>query len=120
MESAFDDAMADVLAHLDKQRDDLVRLHESMGETTGTVRSRRKQVSATVDGHGELIDLKFHGQSYKTMEPADLAKLVMETIREARDEARAQMWASVAETNPEAAEFAQAARTVDWSQQLTE
>jgi len=120
MTSAFDHAMDDVLAHFDKQREDLVRLHRSMDEVSRTVRSRRRQVSATVDARGEIVELKFHGQSYKTMEPADLAKLIVDTIREARDEARGQMLASLADVDPESAEFMQVASTVDWSQQLAE
>src|SRR6266480_4576727 len=118
MTSGFDEAMSDVFARLDKRREDLVRVHQSLDEVTSTVRSRKRQVSATVDARGELVDLKFHGQSYKSMEPGDLAKLILETIAQARDEAKAQLWASLAEADPDGAEFAKAASTVDWAQQL--
>jgi DNA-binding protein YbaB len=118
MTSAFDHAMSDVLANLARKREDLARIHGSMDEVTNTVRSRRRQVSVTVDGRGEILDLKFHGQSYKSMDPADLAKLILDTIREAREEARAQMWAAVGEIDPEGAEFGQAASMVDWSQRI--
>ena len=118
MTSGFDQAMSDVLGRLDKRRDDVVRVHQTLDEVTSTVRSRRRQVSATVDARGELDDLKFHGQTYKSMEPADLAKVIIETIKQARDEARAQMWSSLADADPESALFAQTASEVDWSQQF--
>jgi DNA-binding protein YbaB len=116
--SAFDEVMAEMMARLDKKREEVAQLYESQDEVTGTARSPRRQVSATVDARGEVVEVKFHGQSYKTMDPADLGKLIVTTIRDAREEARAQFYAVMAETDPEGAEFAQAASSVDWAEHL--
>jgi DNA-binding protein YbaB len=120
MSSPFEDAVGDMLANLDRKREELARFYQSMDEMTSTVRSRRRQVSVTVDARGEILDLKFHGQTYKNLEPGDLSKLILDTIREARGEAKAQMWASMEEVDPQTAEFAQAAEGIDWTQQLQE
>jgi YbaB/EbfC DNA-binding family len=52
------------------------------GTTTAT--SRNRALTVTVDGHGELSEIKFLTRSYRIMPSIELAALLVETIGEAR------------------------------------
>jgi DNA-binding protein YbaB len=111
----------EAMAAIHKQRDDLMRQQQSLNEITATVRSKRRQISATVDARGELVDLKFHGQTHKNMSPEELGALIVETVRQARHDAQTQMWESVADTLPEGAEVADVVSgRYDWSDAIGE
>jgi DNA-binding protein YbaB len=121
MTSAFESAINEAMAELEKQRKTMVQLTESLNEITGSARSKRRQVSVTVDGRGDITELTFHGQAYRSLPPADLASIIVETIQDAKQAAQEQVWQSIAEAVPEGLEFAQAATGVrDWSDTLGE
>lgn len=46
--------------------------------------SKNRLVAATVDATGELVDLKFHTQSYRDMAPAELASAIKDVVNRAR------------------------------------
>jgi hypothetical protein len=120
MTAAFDETIREVLAKLEQQRENLVRLHQNMDEVKGSARSSRRQVSAVVDARGELLELKFHGQTYKSLEPAELSKLIMDTIADAHAKARSSLFDSIGDTMPEGVEMAQATSGEhDWSAELS-
>ena len=83
MTSAFESAINDVLADIEKHRQGMAHMQESMREINGTARSKRRQVSAIVDSRGELLELKFHGTGYRNLAPAELADIIVSTVREA-------------------------------------
>lgn len=119
MTSAFESALNEVMADVEKQRDDLLRLHNSLDEVVGTARSKRRQVSAKVDARGEILELKLHGDTYRSMAATELANLIVDTIRQARQAAKEQMWESLADTLPEGVEVAKVIDgTQDWSEVL--
>jgi hypothetical protein len=119
--SAFESAIGDLTAEINKQRDDLIRVHNSLDGVIGTARSKRRQVSAKVDGRGEIVELKLHGESYRTMAANELAKLIVETIQQAKRSAQEQMWGSLADTLPEGVAVAEVVNgTYDWSEVLGE
>jgi DNA-binding protein YbaB len=121
MTSAFESAMSEAMAELEKQRNELVRLQQHFNEHKTSARSKRRQISVTVDARGHLTDLKFHGQGYKTMAASDLAKLIVDTVSEARQAAEAQMWEAAGESLPEGVDLARAAAgKQDWSGLLDE
>jgi DNA-binding protein YbaB len=121
MTSAFDSVFSEVMAELEKQRESLAELHKGLNEVNATVRSKRRQVSATVDGRGEIVELKFHGETFRTMPAPDLAKLIVDTIRQAKEEARSQSWESIGEALPDGAEIADVVSgDYDWSNALNE
>jgi DNA-binding protein YbaB len=120
MTSAFEAAISEAMAEVKKQRANLARVHEALDDSTVTVRSKRRQLSATVDGRGELVALKFHGDSYRTMAAADLATLVVDTVRLAKQEAQARLWESIADAVPGGADLVDAVSGYDWSRGLDE
>jgi hypothetical protein len=92
----FAAAMKDLQTEYAKARDGLATLQNGLSDTTASVRAKSRQVSATVDARGRLTELKFHGQSYRTMAPAELAKLVVETVNRAHEDAQRDLWKSAA------------------------
>jgi DNA-binding protein YbaB len=100
MTSAFESALNDMMAQMEKQREDLMRLQQSAGDVNVTARSKRRQVSVTVNGAGDIVDLKFHGHTYQTLAPNDLAKIILETIADARVQARERLWHNAADALP--------------------
>jgi DNA-binding protein YbaB len=119
MTSGFESAINEAMAELKSQRRAMEQLQGNLDRIRATVRSKRRQVSVTVDARGEITELTFHGQSYRTMPPADLAKLIVETIQDAKQAAQEEVWGEMYESHPEDAEFARtAAETGDWSSLL--
>jgi hypothetical protein len=100
MTSPFEPFINDMLADIQKQRDEMIRLHREIPEISGTARSKRRQVSATVDARGEIVELKFHGTGYRSLAPAELAEIIVQTIRDARTEAHTKMRELIGETMP--------------------
>jgi DNA-binding protein YbaB len=119
MTSAFESIISQVMADLEKQREELTRLQREMPEINGSAKSKRRQVSATVDARGDVVNLKFHGTGYRSLAPAELANVIIETIRDARAEAQKQLWDVVGDAFPEGMEFADLTTgNYDWSDTL--
>jgi len=119
MTSAFESAINEIMAEMDKQRNDLVRLSRGIDEFTGDARSKRRQVSATVDARGEIVELKFHGTSYRSLPPTELANVIVDTIREAKAAAQAHMWDELGDVLPHGADMADVVSGKhDWSGSL--
>lgn len=120
MTSAFESMINDMMAEIQKQRESLVRLQQGAPEINGSARSKRRQVSATVDARGELIELKFHGTGYRSLAPAELATIIVDTVREAREEAHRQLWDVVGENFPNGTQFADLINgDYDWTESLS-
>ncbi|MFD2420680.1 YbaB/EbfC family nucleoid-associated protein [Amycolatopsis pigmentata] len=62
----------------------LADLQQKMEEDSSTVRSKDRSLSMTFDGRGELTGMKFHGTKFRSMAPAELAHLIVETVRAGR------------------------------------
>jgi DNA-binding protein YbaB len=121
MTSGFESTLNEVMADIEKQRNALVTLQQGLNEVTGEARSARRQVSVTVDARGEIVELKFHGQGYRNLPPAELANIIVATIRDARAAAQASLWESIGDTIPGAAKMADlGAEDFDWSASLGE
>jgi DNA-binding protein YbaB len=96
----FEDAMKEVMAEYEKSRADLARLQESVEEVSGKARSKSRIVAVTVDGRGEVTELKFHSQAWRTMPPGELSKVIVQTIKDAQKAAQQAVWAAVREHVP--------------------
>jgi DNA-binding protein YbaB len=119
MTSAFESAINDAMAQLEKQRKDLARLQQNVDQVTATVKARRRHISATANGRGEITGLKFHGQAYRSMSAEELAKVILETIQEARQAAQKEVWSTIADTLPEGAAMEDVVSgNYDWSKEL--
>ncbi|GAB6901839.1 YbaB/EbfC family nucleoid-associated protein [Kineosporia succinea] len=64
---------------------------------------KNKMFTVTVGGRGEVQDITFRASAYRSLAPAELGKLLVETIEEARSQAIAAGMASIAELTPNAA-----------------
>jgi hypothetical protein len=120
MTSGFESAINEAMAELEKQRGELVRLSQGFNEITGEARSKRRQVSATVDARGDVVGLTFHGTGYRNLPPAELASVIVDTIRTARAAAQDRLWEELGDVMPEGAEWAEGMSETDWSKSIGE
>jgi DNA-binding protein YbaB len=91
MHERFEQAMAEFEA----KKAAITDFQQNMATAETTVTSKNRAVSATVDGRGEISAIKFVTTSYRTMAPAELANLLVETIRAAQTEAREKTYGMV-------------------------
>jgi hypothetical protein len=102
MRERLEAAFADLRA----QRDKIVEFDAAMKTRRTVVTSKNRMVSATVDCRGKLVELSLKGNRYRSMAPAELAALVVETVATAQDKALKEALAAAAELMPRAAKFA--------------
>lgn len=88
--------MQEILGSFEKKRDAVLAAQKGLKGAAETVRSESKLVSATVSVQGELTSLTFHNTKYKQMSMNELGTVVLATVREAHERARAQAMSSVA------------------------
>ncbi|MFI1975829.1 MULTISPECIES: YbaB/EbfC family nucleoid-associated protein [Streptomyces] len=88
--------MQEILSSFEKKRDAILAAQEGLKNAAETVRSESKLVSATVSVQGELTSLTFHNTKYKQMSMNELGTVVMATVREAHERARAQAMTAIA------------------------
>lgn len=85
------DRMVDeAMSALDTERRKLAELGRVWEEQT-TVRAKDNSLTMTFDGRGELVDVAFRGEKYRTLAPAQLAATILETVHRGRTEAVARM-----------------------------
>lgn len=68
----------------EREQRKLVELHQKMEESTTEVRSKDRSLSMTFDGRGDLIGVKFQGNKFRSMAPAELAHVIVETVQAGR------------------------------------
>ncbi|GAB3146449.1 hypothetical protein GCM10027290_28260 [Micromonospora sonneratiae] len=115
---SFQSILQEMHAEWDSARADLARVQETARNTTGEARSKGRQVSAKVDAEGRLTELKLHGQGYRTMPPIELTKLIMDTVNQAHENARRDLWQSVDGSLPPGTDPQTLADGGDWSTAL--
>ncbi|GAA5151919.1 MULTISPECIES: YbaB/EbfC family nucleoid-associated protein [Amycolatopsis] len=69
---------------LEKEQRRLKELSRMWQEERTTVHAKDRSLSMTFDGRGELVDMAFNGSKYRTIAPAELAHLIVETLRQGR------------------------------------
>ncbi|MET7747487.1 YbaB/EbfC family nucleoid-associated protein [Micromonospora sp. NPDC005367] len=88
MTSPLYDRIEQAYAEFEEKKAAISGVEQQMSGAQTTVTAKNRAVSVTVDGRGDLIDVKFPTSAYRTMAPAELAGLLVETVRSAREEAR--------------------------------
>jgi len=88
------------LAELSRSRDALATLVQTTRDRTVTATSRRRVLAVTVGLRGELRNIVFKGESYRTLPPRELAQLIIDTVEEARSKSLAQASAVIGELLP--------------------
>lgn len=91
MASGFEAAINQMLAELTQQRENMTRFQDGYASVTGTAVAPKRQLSVTVNAQGEITELKFLNQSYRSMAGAELASVIMTTIKEAQRDARSRL-----------------------------
>jgi|tagenome__1003787_1003787.scaffolds.fasta_scaffold19320333_1 DNA-binding protein YbaB len=60
------------------------RTRQRAAQIRFTARDKERLLTVTVGGHGEVLDLTFHGDGYRGLAPAELSALIVRTIATAR------------------------------------
>jgi hypothetical protein len=79
-----EDAAEAAMRTFEEERRKLSELHRKMDEDSSTVRAKDRCLSMTFDGRGELTAMKFLGTKFRSMAPAELAHVIVETVNEGR------------------------------------
>jgi hypothetical protein len=88
MDSSLDRQLETAIAEFNATRERLESLGSMFPDDDAvTIRSSDRRVSVSAGPRGEIRSVKFHGESYRTLAPAELGKIVMETVERARREA---------------------------------
>ncbi|MCI2417470.1 YbaB/EbfC family nucleoid-associated protein [Saccharopolyspora sp. K220] len=78
--------LGSALELFEQEQAKLADFQQKLAETSTVVDSRNRMLTVTLDGSGELSDLKFNTTAYRTMAPAELSALILETLRKARSQ----------------------------------
>lgn len=97
MQNRLEQAMAD----LERHKTAVADFRTSLAEATTTIAPKNRSITVTVDGHGELTEVRFPSSSYRSMAPAELGRLIVDTVAEARTEARSKTMAVFQQVLPE-------------------
>jgi DNA-binding protein YbaB len=89
------DPLGDALATLADLRESTNRLQERLAETVLSTTSRNRMVIVTTDGSGRLQKITFAGDAYRSLPPAELGSLLVDTITTALDAARDELETSM-------------------------
>jgi DNA-binding protein YbaB len=84
-------AMASAMAMFEDESRKLAELGRHWDEASTTVRAKDHSLEMTFDGRGELVDLVFNSSKYRAMPPAQLASVIIETLRAGREQAQQKM-----------------------------
>lgn len=86
-----DDSVDDAMAQLEAEQQRLRDFEAAIAETTTTVRAKDRSLSMTFTGRGDLTSMAFHGNKYRSMAPAELAHVIVETLATGRAECMTKM-----------------------------
>jgi DNA-binding protein YbaB len=91
------------IAELDQARQLAEDIRQRTSNATFTASPKNKMLTATVNGQGDLRTIVFRGEAYRSLAPAELAKLIVDTVAEARKQSLAQAMEAVRELSPQVA-----------------
>ncbi|GLY28942.1 YbaB/EbfC family nucleoid-associated protein [Kineosporia sp. NBRC 101731] len=94
----------DISAAIDDLHREQARISKTGAQAvavTATVTSKDRMVTATVDGQGRVTALKLTGTKYQKMAPAELCTRIVETMRQAQEDATRQSMAVFAKMMPD-------------------
>nr|MDT0664134.1 YbaB/EbfC family nucleoid-associated protein [Micromonospora sp. DSM 115978] len=83
-----DEQLEAALAELVRTDEVAQRVLREGAEVTAKASDKNKIMTVAVGGRGELKEIKFRGDGYRELAPAELADLLVKTIERARADAR--------------------------------
>ncbi len=84
-------AAEDAWAALENETRKLAELGKHWDEASTVVRAKDHSLEMTFDGRGELVELVFNAAKYRSMAPAQLAAVIVDTLRQGRAQAQERM-----------------------------
>lgn len=87
MSNGFAQQMEEALAQYQRRRVELAEFQRNAAEVSVTVTAPRKVVSVTIGNSGVVKDIKFPTAAYKNLSGPELAKVLVQTIEDARSQA---------------------------------
>lgn len=76
--------LGSALEVFEEEQRKLAEFQRKLAETSTVVDSPKKLLTITLDGNGELSELKFNTTGYRSMAPAELSAVITETLQKAR------------------------------------
>ena len=84
-------ALENAWSMFERESQRLAELGRHWDEATTTVRAKDHSLDMTFDGRGQLTDIVFNPAKYRAMPPAQLASVLIETLRAGQAEAQAKI-----------------------------
>ncbi|MEU4556720.1 YbaB/EbfC family nucleoid-associated protein [Micromonospora violae] len=88
MSSPLNNRFEQAYAEFEEQKNAISEFEQRLAEKVSTLTAKNRAVSVTVDGQGDVVEIKFPTMAYRKMAPAELSALLVETIDAARMQAR--------------------------------
>lgn len=88
MTSPLQDRIEQAYAQIEEQKAAFGQVEGRVAAVRCTASPKSRVVTVTVDGSGDLVDIKFPSKAYRSMAPAEFARVLIDTIRDARGQAR--------------------------------
>jgi hypothetical protein len=84
-------ALADVIAAVERRRAAHADLMAKLQTVSGRATSENRMVTVRVGEQGQVADIVFATRAYRSMAPAELSRILLETISKARADALTQV-----------------------------
>ncbi|HUQ54865.1 YbaB/EbfC family nucleoid-associated protein [Lentzea sp.] len=91
MSSSLEEQFEQTREEFRRKREDLRDVQAKMAGISVSVTAPRRVVEVTVGRNGDVTDVSFPSGAYKSMVPSELAKVVLETVRNAQEKAREEL-----------------------------
>jgi DNA-binding protein YbaB len=101
MTNPMHDRIEQAMADLERHKTAVAGLRSNLSGDSTTIAPKNRSISVTVDGHGELTEVRFPSNAYRSMAPAELGRLIVETVAEARTEAKSKTMAAFQSVLPQ-------------------
>jgi DNA-binding protein YbaB len=85
MHSGDDGHLQELFDEYHKARENALRVQERMRTATATATSAKNMITVVVGAQGELQKLTFNSRAYRDLPSAELAHVIVETVRNARE-----------------------------------
>lgn len=86
MTTPFAEQIEQAMAALQEQQTKMAEVAKELRESTASVTSKDRMVTAKVGAQGQVVSLTFHTTAYRSMAPAQLAGILTDVLNEARAE----------------------------------
>jgi DNA-binding protein YbaB len=100
MKASLEQQIEESIAELRATRLAVDEARRLAADATVTEKSKNRMISVTVGSRGDLQALNFHGEAYRSLAPAELAKLIVDAVDRARTKCQQNAMASIQELMP--------------------